>query len=102
LFDKWATAHYNDPMDKQNEKSCATCAHYIQHYVLIKGEFFTIFSGHCRRTYPNGHRRKCGTSCEAWEIAPAPAAARERTIRETLKDISQKLNKIENILKFPL
>lgn len=44
---RWLSEHVEMIRIGRNEEACANCAHFIQHYVKIDGEYRKISRGHC-------------------------------------------------------
>lgn len=52
------------------DRICATCAHFMLHYIQSSGHYIPIYAGHC--VYPRIKNRSCDQTCANWK-SPAPS-----------------------------
>lgn len=50
----------------KNERACANCIHFYQHYIDTGYMFTPIFGGHC--AYPRHKYRKVCDCCQSFEF----------------------------------
>lgn len=84
-----------------NEK-CQSCKYYKEHYI-ISGTSLMPIGGHCvNKKLVNFHRRNpyaLQENCDKWEDNFSVKKERHRSIKETIEFISERLNRLVEILE---
>ncbi len=47
---KWLGEHVETIHIQGNERACANCRHFVQHYANIGGRYTAVYMGHCTAT----------------------------------------------------
>ena len=81
----------------KEEKFCKDCVHYKQHYIKCPSGFQPL-DGHC---FFRGQKfiRRFDKGCEKWEMREENRAEQEKTLKEILSEMSDRLEKLIQILQ---
>lgn len=83
----------------EQSKQCGNCRYFSQYYVKLEHRFMSVYSGRCKLKAMNSKALSSNeTACEKWETAEIEIQHRKKTVREAIIDISEKLDRIAEVL----
>lgn len=82
-----------------NDKSCANCRYFSQHYVKRSLTLIQTDCGTCWRSSIRTDKKQRITLCDFWEYNDVDVEEKKQRVKNTLMDISKRLDDLTIILK---
>jgi len=79
-----------------NMKSCKNCRYFSQHYSIQGTGYHTVGCGHCLNS--ENKKKRPYDLCDLWEDIAVRKEERKKSIEETLRYMSERINDIAIIL----
>ncbi|MBD5100307.1 MAG: hypothetical protein HDT29_03390 [Clostridiales bacterium] len=87
-------------MDKDAEKKCLNCAHFIRYYVKDRhGNLLKLDKGHCINSAIRKRSNRTFELCGQWQEREPETIERNRTLKYILKNIEHYLKNLEVAIK---
>ncbi|MDE6614914.1 MAG: hypothetical protein K2K24_05330 [Clostridia bacterium] len=87
-------------MEKDKEKNCYNCVHFLRYYVKDKyGNLLKIDKGHCINTAIRNRYNRTYNRCGQWQKREPETVKRNRTLKYILKNIEHYLENLETAIK---